>query len=175
MRNDQRRRFGSSTLEMTLVGIPLMFILISIFEIARGMWIYHSLAYAVKEGTRYAIVHGANCNPKVNPGNNCQVSVAQIAQVIQNAGAGLDPSVLQVEMQSINPADDTGSGVTLSSLLNNNSVFPTDPGNFAQNPITFTAQYPFQSAISMFWPGKGSGMTFGTFNFPATSQENVQF
>jgi outer membrane protein W len=147
---------------------------------ARGMWIYHTLAYAIKEGTRYTIVHGANCDPKVNTSNNCQVTVGQIAQVIQNAGIGLEPASLQVRMQS--NADDTGM-TALSSLLTNNAIFPTNPGNLAQNPITFTGQYPFLSAISMFWPGAGSGVNFqnltcngaGTYCLPATSQENVQF
>ena len=178
MRNKTNHRFGSSTLEMTLVGIPLIFVLISIVEMARGMWIYHTAAYAIKEGTRFTIVHGANCDPKLNTGNNCQVTVGQIAQIIQNAGIGLDPSLLQVEMKSGDPTAPTNDvgPVSLSTLESNNSIFPTSPGNLAQSSITFTATYPFQSAISMFWPGQtGSGMTFGTFSLPASSQEKVQF
>src|SRR5882762_5274489 len=62
MRMTRRDRCrGSNILEFTLVGIPLVFILISTFEMARGMWNYHVMAYAVKEGTRYASVHGNNC------------------------------------------------------------------------------------------------------------------
>ena len=52
---------GSTMLEFTLVAIPLIFVLISTFEIARGMWIYGTVANAVKEGTRFAIVKGADC------------------------------------------------------------------------------------------------------------------
>src|SRR5215831_11346653 len=44
-----RRQFqrGATTVEMTLVGIPLMFVLVSIFEMSRGMWVYHTVANAV--------------------------------------------------------------------------------------------------------------------------------
>jgi Flp pilus assembly protein TadG len=51
-------RKGSTALEFALVGIPLLFILFSLFEAARGMWTYQMMAYAVREGTRYAAMHG---------------------------------------------------------------------------------------------------------------------
>ena len=172
MQRTTRRRLGNATLEFTLVGIPLIFTLISIVEMARGMWIYHTLAYAIKEGTRFTIVHGANCDKKINLSNNCQVTVGQIAQVIQYAGVGLDPGALQVEMKS--NSDDTGLA-TLSSLLTSTAIFPSSPGNLQTEPITFNARYPFQSAIAMFWPGVGKGMTFPTFTLPASSQEQIQF
>ena len=170
--SDFKVRRGSATLEMTLVGIPLIFALISIFEVSRGMWIYHTLAYAIKEGTRYTIVHGANCDPKVNTANNCQVSVGEIAQVIQKAAVGLDPGTLQVRMQSL--SDDTAL-TSLSSLLVSTTIFPTSPGNQQGSPITFSAQYPFQSAIGMFWPGAGGGIQFQGITFPASSQEKVMY
>ncbi len=52
---------GSTVIEMTLVGIPIIFTLISVVEISRGMWMYHTLAYAAKNGVRLAVVHGRNC------------------------------------------------------------------------------------------------------------------
>src|SRR5271166_3255262 len=127
MRDRSNRRSGSSTLEMVFVGIPTIFVLISVFEMARGMWIYHTLAYAIKEGTRYAAVHGQNCNPTVNPGNNCQVTVGQIAQVIEHAAVGLDPSQLNVEMQSANVADGTGL-LPITTLTQSHGVNGTQGG-----------------------------------------------
>ena len=56
-----RTRRGSSILEFVLVGIPIIFVLISLFEISRGMWTYHTMAYAVREGVCYATVHGKGC------------------------------------------------------------------------------------------------------------------
>lgn len=82
---------------MTFVGIPLILTLVSIFEISRGMWIYSTLAYAVKDGVRYASVHGVNCinNP---PGvtNSCEIHISDVAATIQNAGVGLDPATTVV-------------------------------------------------------------------------------
>src|SRR5579871_5563504 len=74
------KRSGQSLIEFTLVGIPLIFVLISVFEISRGMWIYHTLAYSVKNGVRYASVHGINCvgsatNSKLQNPNNCTVNM----------------------------------------------------------------------------------------------------
>ena len=40
----RNRLRGSATIEMALVGIPIIFTLSSRFEMARGMWIYHTLA-----------------------------------------------------------------------------------------------------------------------------------
>ena len=57
----ESKRRGQALVEFTFVGIPMIFILISVFEMSRGMWIYHTLTYAVKEGTRVAMVHGQDC------------------------------------------------------------------------------------------------------------------
>ena len=72
-------------IEFVLVGIPIIFILISVFELARGMWLYHTAAYALREGARYAIVRGNNCN--LYP-NNCAVTVAQVASRIRDSAVG---------------------------------------------------------------------------------------
>jgi len=70
---------GQSLVEFTLVGIPLIFVLVSVFEVSRGMWIYHTLAHAVRDGVRYASVHGYNCT---NNNNTCTVTMNQVAAVI---------------------------------------------------------------------------------------------
>jgi hypothetical protein len=41
--------------------------------------------------------------------------------------------------------------------------------------VEIRAQYPFRSAISMFWPGAGRGQQFGTFLLPASSRETIQY
>ena len=101
MKNARRR--GATTIEMTLVGIPIIFIMISIFEISRGMWMYHTAAHAVRKGVRFATVHGLNCitnAPGVN--NNCTVTANDIAAAIKFAGVGLDPATTTVTFTSLN-------------------------------------------------------------------------
>jgi Flp pilus assembly protein TadG len=169
MTHTRNRQNGSATLEMTLVGIPLIFVLISTVEMARGMWIYHTLAYTLREGTRYTIVHGVDCSA---PPNNCAVKVQDIARVIQRAGVGLyDTDNFHIEMTSL--TDDVSCSLT--SALASTAQFPSSGGNSIGAPITFSATYPFQSAIAMFWPGAGPGINFMSVTFPASSRENIQF
>ena len=165
----RNRRRGSSTLEFTLVGIPIIFVLISTFEMARGMWNYHTIAYAVKEGTRFASVHGIDCSTSPN---TCSVTVGQITQKIVDAGIGLPTTQLRLTFTSA-----SGSITCFASAcLSNGTVWPPSPGNVVGSSIQIDATYPFQSAISMFWPGAGAGVGgFATVNLPASSREAVQF
>ncbi len=171
-----RRRRGNTVLEFTLVGIPMMFILISVFEISRGMWLYHTLAHAVKEGTRLAVVHGRSC--ELAP-NNCVITVGDIARRIRGDGVGLLPQELNVTLSSepnsplpvvnCRPLANCLSGAAASQQ------WPQYPSNQPGMDITITGTYPFRSALSMFWPGAGRGMTFGVFTFPAQSTGAIQF
>jgi hypothetical protein len=168
LRNRKNQR-GNSLVEFTLVGIPLIFVLISIFEIARGMWIYHTLEYAVTEGTRYASVHGENCT--VLP-NTCTATIAQIAAVIQYAGVGLIPNQLSL---TFTPGAGSATTCPLQTCLNIGLRWPPVNANLPGMDITISASYPFSSAIAMFWPGSGPAIAFPTFNLPATSKERIQF
>jgi Flp pilus assembly protein TadG len=79
----RKRERGSTLLEFVLVGIPLVFLLISTVEISRGMWHYHTLAHAVRRATRFAMVKGQGCTVGAN---TCVVTIARIAQEIRRPG-----------------------------------------------------------------------------------------
>jgi len=166
MRSRQR---GNSLIEFTLVGIPMIFLLISTFEMARGMWIYHTLVNAAKVGTRYASVHGQLCGTSPN---NCLVTVAQVAAQVQNAGVGLDPTQLNLTFTT---QGTTGVVCTLNNCLTNHATCPDPAGNAVGNTIEIDATYPFTSVISMFWPGGGSTHPLGTINLPASAKERIKF
>lgn len=172
MRRNHKERGGSTLIEFTLVGIPMIFILISTFELARGMWTYHTVTYAVKEGTRYASVHGVNCTTSPN---SCGVTIANIALVIKKAGIGLMPGQLSV---TLTPAAGSSTTGTLESLLTNNTAWPpsTPSGtNSVGQPVTITAKYPFRSALALFWPGTRAQQGAGLFYLPASSTDRIQF
>ena len=156
-------------LEFTLIGVPLIFVLLSTFEMARGMWIYHTLAYAIKEGTRFASVHGKNC---ATAPNSCTVTVSQVARKIQDNGAGLMADSLNLTLT-------TSCGSTtclLRDCLADETVWPPAPGNAPGMDVSISAVYPFRSFICMFWPGAGGAVHFAdVYNFPASSQEKMQF
>jgi len=55
-RDDDR---GQSLVEFALL-LPLMLLIITgLFDVARAVWEENTLAYAAREGTRFAIVHGS--------------------------------------------------------------------------------------------------------------------
>jgi len=160
---------GNSLLEFTLVGIPMIFLPISTFEMARGMWIYHTLVNSVKVGARYASVHGRLC---ATAPNICTVTVSQVAAQVQNGGIGLDPTQLSLTFttQGVAPAS-----CFLSNCLSNSSGCPDPAGHSIGNTFEIDANYPFTSMIGMFWPGSFSLGTMGTINLPASSKVRIQF
>ncbi|MDP2996751.1 MAG: TadE/TadG family type IV pilus assembly protein, partial [Bryobacterales bacterium] len=169
----RHRRKGSAMIEFTLVGIPMIFVLVSIFEMSRAMWVYHTLAYAVKDAVRFAVVHGKSCETA----GGQATTVQQIAERVQWAGVGLLPDVLNL---SLTTASGTVNCFPLASCLaiagppatpGNTARWPPEPGNMRGDTLVATGTYPFRSALSMFWPGAGPGMTFGTFTLRANSRE----
>jgi len=177
-RSSRSRRRGQAILEFTFVGIPMMFVLISIFEISRGMWVYHTLAYSVKEGVRYAIVHGENCTSN---GNSCPASIATIAQKIQDAGVGLDtgPGKTMLTFKSGGVGNPPIFTTTDTCFLGDTcplktAQWPAFGPNQVGQAIEIDIVTPFRSAIALFWPGS-QPVSFGAFNLPASSTERIQF
>ena len=172
MRRQQRRRRGNSLLEFTLVGIPLIFILIATFEMARGMWNYHTLAHAVKSGARYTSVHGQNCS--IAP-NSCTVSISQIASKIQNTGVGLPADLVTLTFT-------TASGSTTTCLLTDcvtnygTSAWPPPSSNAPGQDVRISGRVEFRSTMLMFWPGAGAATrTAPVINLSADAREAIQY
>jgi hypothetical protein len=166
--HQSRRRSGQSLLEFTLAAIPTIFLLISVEEIARGMWIYATLAHAVKEGTRYAIVHGADC---VQADSSCAINVGQVASQIHQSGLGLDTAQLSVVLQTTSGSQ---SCAPISSCLSSTTSWPASPDNAVGLPVNISATYPFNSALSMFVPHAGA-VSFGQLTFASASQEEIRY
>jgi len=168
-RKNHANRRGATILEFTLIGIALVFVFISFFEMARGMWTYQTLAYAVREGTRYAVMHGKDC---VSP-NTCQVTVGQIVGVIQSAGVGLDPNNTTV---TLTPASGSATSDTITNLLTNTTTWPPTSSYTPGQQVTISAVYPFRTILAMFWVGAGGPLTDSqTFNLGATSTEGIEY
>lgn len=163
-----RNRRGSATLEFTLVGIPLIFAIISVFEMSRGMWNYHTLAQAVKVAARYASVHGQEC---YQDGNSCGIEVKDVANKIATWATGVPANTFNVTLTSNSSSVPCNP---LSSCLSNATSWPPASDYQEGLPIEISASYPFQSALAMFWPGS-HGVTFATTTFPAYSRQIIQF
>ena len=172
-----KKRRGQALIEFTFVGIPIMFVLISVFEVSRGMWVYDTLSYAVKQGVRYAIVHGDNCGKN---GNNCKVNLgpatgvcnntnSTIAEIIRCAGVGLDQDLTKVTFIS---NQGTLGPYKLSAVPG--TPWPPANGNSSGNPITIEITTPFNSVITMFWPG-ANPVSFASGVLPASSSDQIQY
>jgi len=176
MTSRRRRCSGNSIIEFTLVGIPLIFVLISVFQMSCGMWLYHTLAFAVRAGTRYAIVHGVNCARNAN--TYC-VTVSNIAAVVNRAAPGLDPNQMTVTLTpSSGPATtDTLANLMMSSTYSTTTWPPSSPTgtNAVGQPVTISVVYPINSGISMFWLGTTPTDAHGRFYLPASSTDLIQF
>jgi hypothetical protein len=156
-------------LEFVLAGIPMIFIFLSIFEISRGMWIYHTLAYSVREGTRYASMHGSGC---ASP-NTCQVTIGGITSTIRPAGVGLDPNGVTV---TFTPASGAASSDTMTNQLASTTIWPPAGANAPGQYVKISVKYPFRTFLAVFWAGDGAPVNdSGVFYLPATSAERIQF
>jgi hypothetical protein len=67
--NDDER--AQALVEFALVMPVFLLLVTGIFDAGRAVWQENTLAYAAREGTRYAIVHGAAGIPIVGPCSNC--------------------------------------------------------------------------------------------------------
>ena len=163
---------GATMLEMVMVGIPMIFMLICIFEISRGMWVYTTEAYAAREGVRYVIVHGASCIPTMYNVNNCPATVGDVAWIVWQAGVGLDPATTTMTLTA---GDGTvASCTTLSACMAITTQWPPSTSNLAGNPVRIDIATPFRSALGMFWPGS-SPVPFSPVSFGASSTDYIQF
>ena len=190
---NRRSRRGSALVEMTLVGIPIIFVLISVFEISRGMWIYHTSAYAAKVGARFASVHGINCIQTSGIFNNCPKTIAQVTAVIRAAAYGL-PSTTTMLTFTPGATSATATSCYMGSSSATTVAGPygslvgclsltTDPWPFNDfsgtlngvgKKIRIDIKTPFKSAVGMFWPGVGS-TKFASTDLGGSSIDYIQF
>lgn len=163
---------GQSVIEFTLVGIPVIFVLISTFEMARGMWTYDTLAHCVREGVRYASVRGYLYSDSTER----TPTLAEAARRVRETGVGLDPTLLQLTWTAGTGASAVSYSCSLAECLQETSRQWPPPGlNMPWTVIGLRAEYPFRSAIAMFWPGAGSVNVFPAFRLPASASEEIHF
>ena len=60
---------GQALVEMALMLPVLVLLLVGVFDLGRAVWLSNSLATAVREGTRYGVVHGALSAFPAGPGS----------------------------------------------------------------------------------------------------------
>ncbi|MGQ9457375.1 MAG: TadE/TadG family type IV pilus assembly protein [Anaerolineae bacterium] len=100
------RTRGQSAVEFALAFPVVVLLILGLVDLGRLMWAYQSLAHAVREGTRYAIVHGS-----ASPQPADEVA---IRNVVVQAAATLNPDQITV-LVSWDPDNAPGSRVTVEA------------------------------------------------------------
>jgi len=59
---------GQALVETALVLPLLLLLIVGLFDIGRAIWLSNTLATAVREGSRYGVVHGALSGSPTGPG-----------------------------------------------------------------------------------------------------------
>jgi Flp pilus assembly protein TadG len=164
MRNSRTREKGSTMVEFALAGVPAIFLMITALQMSLGMWAYHTLSYAAREGTRYAATKGPGCS---YPGNSCSVTVADVARLVANASYGLQTSSLEVTLASDNG---TITCNPVSNCYTSTTVWPPQSLTVGSY-ITVSAYYPMQVLCLPF----GASLMMSSANLGASSRHPLTF
>lgn len=81
-----RREDGQSLVEFAIMLPLLLLIVTGLFDCARAVWQENTLAYAAREGTRYAIVHGSGSSLSLGPADPAEPN---ITAVVRSAAVGV--------------------------------------------------------------------------------------
>jgi len=166
LRNKSQR--GNTAIEFVMTGIPLIFMIISIVEISRGMWVYDTLAHAAESTTRDMAVRGLDCSQYVT---NCGMTIGGYSKLFAVWAVGLDPGQVAVVFQTTN---NTVTCNPLNTCYTNTTAWPPSGDNGRNLDIWVTGTMPFNSAIGMFAFGSAP-VTFGSFTLSAKSHQQILF
>lgn len=65
----RRAERGQALVETALVLPLLLLLIVGLFDVGRAVWLSNTLATAVREGSRYGVVHGALSGSPTGPGS----------------------------------------------------------------------------------------------------------
>lgn len=126
LRVTKRGEGGQALVEFALVSLTFFMLVFGMIDVGRAVWHYNTLAQATREGTRYAIVHGADSSDPSGPGSAYYTppnSDTQVSQVVENHAGSLNTSLLTVESTWIDGTNGEGHQVTVSSQYTYEPIF----------------------------------------------------
>ena len=156
-----RKDEAATLVETALASMIFFAVLLGIFQFALGFYIYHYSSNAARQGSRYAIVRGANCStnlPTAPASFHCNASESDIAAYITGLGyPGVDAARnLNVTVNSCAGslhADPSGKPTTSWSPCTRGTAY-NEPGDEVQ----VTVNYAFPLVIP-FWKGQSVGIS----------------
>jgi hypothetical protein len=149
----------------------MIFIWISIVQMALGMWHYEVLQYATKRAGNYVAHHGSFY---IAAGNSA-TKIQDAANVLYTSALGIPSNKITVTWTA---TPSVGSTTTVTCLLSacktNTTTWPPTAASFPGSVITIKTDYVYQSALRMFVPGKGT-VRFSPPNLPGYTRRVVLF
>ncbi len=103
---------AQSVVEFAFVIPIVLLVIFGLIDVSRAVWQENALAYAAREGTRYAIVHGsASSSPVAYCPGSC--SPAAILSVVQSSAVGVPNIAVSVSFPD--GSNDRNSRVSVSA------------------------------------------------------------
>jgi Flp pilus assembly protein TadG len=164
----RRNSRGSTVLEFTLVGVPMVFVFMGIAAMGFTMWTYQTLAYATKELNRYIAVHGTHCGSGTN---SCKLTVGNVATAAESYAIGLSSGTLKLTLTS---PSTTYSCSPVSSCTSNSNPWPPSADSTVGTAIQVRMQYEVNPAFTMMWTDEKTAM-YGSYNIGSYSKQRVLF
>ena len=92
VRRERGSDHGQALVEMALMLPVLLLLLVGVFDLGRAVWLSNTLAMAVREGSRYGVVHGALSASPAGPGSATYTAPdvdTAIASAVQRYATGI--------------------------------------------------------------------------------------
>lgn len=128
---------GQALVETALVLPLLLILIVGLFDVGRAIWLSNTLATAVREGSRYGVVHGALSGSPTGPGSASYTppdTDTVITAHVRNYATGV-PDTLTVR-----------------------STWPDGNANRGSR-IVVSASFPFTPVLSQVFLGSGLSIT----------------
>lgn len=134
---------GATLVEMAVALTVLIAVLFGIIEMCLALYTYHYISDAAREGTRYAIVRGANCSALTN----CNATATQIGNYVKNLGY---PGINTANM-TVNTTWWTPSSTQPTTWSSCTSGTCNSPGYAVQVSVTyaFPLSIPYWKATTL--------------------------
>jgi len=161
-------RRGSTLIEFSLIGIPLILSSVAVVAVALDMWQFHTLAFGTQTTTRFIAMHGRDC---AQNGSTCTLTLDDIETFFASHAIALDPSQAVLTLRS---ATAVATCNPLKSCAGNMTQFPSATDNGVNFDITLTATYPVTNPAAMMLPGT-SRTGVSTYNLFAMSRQRITF
>lgn len=169
MRNRKGER-GNQTIEFTLVGVPIIFLLFSTANMSFSMLTLHTLQEAAEQGARYVSTRGSDCTT-----STCAVTVAKIANVISNSAPGINAANLNLTLTSTAGSGSTQTCAPISSCTGTSTVWPPSGANTVGGDIVVQLDGAVTAPMFMYWGGSSAVKTTSPTTFHATSRQRIMY